>query len=64
VSNNSLRIHCAVNPLAKTSLYETCIGPARALEDAVRGSPGLLTALLHIPCKASRVPYNGLSNMV
>src|SRR5215813_10542814 len=38
--------------------------PARALEDSARVSPGLLTALLGIPCKASRVPYDGLCNMV
>jgi hypothetical protein len=38
--------------------------PARALEASARVSPGLLTALLRIPCKASRVPYDGLSNMV
>ena len=37
--------------------------PARALEDSARVSPGLLTALLGIPCKASRVPYDGLSNV-
>ena len=38
--------------------------PARALEDSARVSPGLLTALLRIPCKASRVPYDGLCDMV
>jgi len=38
--------------------------PARASEDSSRVSPGLLTALLRIPCKASRVLYDGLSNMV
>jgi hypothetical protein len=38
--------------------------PTRALEDSARVSPGLLPALLGIPCKASRVPYEGLSNMV
>src|SRR5262252_2900346 len=37
--------------------------PARASEDSSRVSPGLLTALLRIPCKASRVLYDGLSNM-
>ena len=30
----------------------------------IEASPGLLTALLGIPCKASRVPYDGLSDMV
>src|SRR5215510_10916499 len=38
--------------------------PARALEDSARVSPGLLTALLSIPCKVSRVPYDGLCNVV
>jgi hypothetical protein len=38
--------------------------PARALEGSTKVSPGLRTALLHIPCKVSRVPYDGLSNMV
>jgi hypothetical protein len=37
--------------------------PARALEDSARVSPGLLTALLGIPCKVSRVPYDGLYNV-
>ena len=38
--------------------------PARASEDSARVSPGLLTALLRIPCKGSRVPSDGLSDMV
>jgi hypothetical protein len=38
--------------------------PTRALEDSARVSPGLRTALLGIPCKVSRVPYDGLSDMV
>jgi hypothetical protein len=37
--------------------------PARALEDSAKVSPGLLTALLGIPCKASRVLDDGLCNM-
>ena len=37
--------------------------PARALEGSARVSPSLLTALLRIPCKVSRVPYNGLYNV-
>ena len=36
---------------------------ARALEDSARVFPGLLTALLRIPCKVSRVPYDGLYNV-
>jgi hypothetical protein len=38
--------------------------PARALEDSAGVSPGLLAALLRIPCKGSRVPHAGLSDMV
>src|SRR5215470_1114190 len=37
--------------------------PARALEDSARVSPGLLAALLGIPCKASRVLYDGLCDV-
>jgi len=36
---------------------------ARALEGSARVSPGLLTALLCIPCKVSRVLSDGLSNV-
>jgi len=36
---------------------------ARALEGSARVFPGLLTALLRIPCKVSRVPYDGLCNV-
>ena len=38
--------------------------PARASEDSAKVSPGLLTALLGIPCKVSRVLSDGLCNMV
>ena len=37
--------------------------PVRASEDSARVSPGLLAALLGIPCKASRVPYDGLCDV-
>jgi len=37
--------------------------PAGALEDSAPVSPGLLTALLRIPCKVSRGPYDGLCNV-
>jgi hypothetical protein len=38
--------------------------PARVSEDSAKVSPGLLTALLGIPCKVSRVLSDGLCNMV
>ena len=38
--------------------------PARASEGSARVSPGLLTALLGMPCKASRVLSDGLCDMV
>ena len=34
--------------------------PARAAEGLARVSPSLLAALLGLPCKVSRVPYDGL----
>jgi len=37
--------------------------PARASEGSARVSPSLLAALLRIPCKVSRVPYDGLCNV-